>query len=63
MELQELKKAREGENYKLPVPVKPESMKFTPSSDHGHDAEMQGSDSPVLDPTDFSTKPEVVDGA
>lgn len=45
-ELQELKKAREGEDYKLPMPVKPESMKFTPSSDH-HDAHMKDSDERV----------------
>lgn len=42
-ELQELKKASEGEDYQLPKPVMPESMKFTPSeledvgSDHAQD--------------------------
>ena len=37
MELQEKKKAEEGENYKLPVPVKPQHVEFKPSDaeDHG----------------------------
>lgn len=40
MELQDLKKAAEGENYKLPVPIKPERQEYKPSDGSDPHPEM-----------------------